>query len=250
MCIGMAKIPISVLPGEIFCVKTAGQIPYQRVTNMADYSARRTAMVDTQVRPSDVTKFPIIDAMLDVPKENYVPNASREATYVGENVDIGNGRFILEARTFAKMLDGLNIQRDELVLDLGCGLGYSSAVIAHMAEAVVAVEENADLANDAQNLLAENGVDNVAVVDGALNSGAAKHGPYDVIVVEGGVEQISSAILDQLKDGGRIGAVFMEGALGICRIGHKSNGSVSWRYAFNASAPALAGFEKEMSFVL
>ena len=91
---------------------------------MADFSARRVMMVDTQVRPSDVTKFPIIAAMLRTPREVYVPGALREAAYMGENVALGQGRVVLEARTLAKLLDALDIQPGELVLDIGCGLGY------------------------------------------------------------------------------------------------------------------------------
>mgnify|MGYP000216842021 FL=1 len=91
---------------------------------MSEFASRRVMMVDTQVRPSDVTKFPIIDAMLTVPRELYVPETRREAAYVGENLDIGGGRVVLEARTLAKLLDALDIQPDELALDLGSGLGY------------------------------------------------------------------------------------------------------------------------------
>lgn len=107
---------------------------------MTNFAARRTMMVDTQVRPNDVTKFPIIEAMLSVPREAFVPAQRREAAYVGGNIDVGDGRVLLEARTLAKMLDALDIQPTDLVLDIGCGLGYSAAVIARMAEAVVAVE--------------------------------------------------------------------------------------------------------------
>ena len=108
---------------------------------MPDFAARRTMMVDTQVRPNDVTKFPIIEAMLAVPREAYVPDARREAAYVGENLDLGQGRWLLEPRNFAKMLDALDIQPGDLVLDIGAGMGYSSAVLARMAKAVVALEE-------------------------------------------------------------------------------------------------------------
>ncbi|MBV1867875.1 MAG: protein-L-isoaspartate O-methyltransferase [Marinosulfonomonas sp.] len=214
---------------------------------MADFAARRTIMVDTQVRPSDVTKFPIIEAMVNVPREAFVPDQMREAAYVGENLDLGEGRVVLEPRTLGKMLDGLNIQPDELVLDLGCGLGYSSAIIARLAEAVIAVELP-DRAEDAQRLLVENGADNVAVIGGNLADGAAKHGPYDVIVLQGGAEQIPPVLLEQLKDGGRIGAVFMEGGLGVCQIGYKVDGNINWRFSFNATAPVVEGFEKQNEF--
>jgi len=218
--------------------------------DMTDFAARRRMMVDTQVRPNDVTKFPIIEAMLDVPREAFLPADRREAAYVGENVEIAAGRVLLEPRTIAKMLDALDIQPDELVLDLGCGLGYTAALIARLAEAVVAVEEDRGLAAEAQERLSAEGVDNAAVIDGPLAEGSAKHGPYDVILVEGAVERVPEAILAQLKDGGRIGCLFMDGALGTVRIGAKADGSVAWRQAFNAAAPVLPGFAAEPGFAL
>lgn len=217
---------------------------------MADYAARRTMMVDTQVRPSDVTSFPIIDAMLKIPREAFVPDDQREAAYAGENLPLAPGRVLLEPRTLAKMLEELDIGPSDLVLDIGCGLGYSSAVIAHMAEAVVAVEDNEEMAAEAQRLLAENGADNVAVMAGPLAEGAPRHGPYDVIVIEGGVEQVPEAIAAQLKEGGRIAALFMEGPLGTCKVGLKVEGRINWRYGFNAGAPVLPGFEKAREFAL
>lgn len=215
---------------------------------MSDFTTRRTMMVDTQVRPSDVTKFPIIDAMLSVPRENFVPAAQKEAAYMGENLDLGAGRVLLEPRTLAKMLDALDITNQELVLDVGCTLGYSAAVIAHMAEAVVAVEQDESMATEAQEALMEAGADNVMMHTGDLAQGAPDHGPYDVIVIEGGVTEVPQSFLQQLKDGGRIGALFMEGALGEVRIGFKNGGDVSWRMAFNASAPVLEGFKRQVAF--
>jgi protein-L-isoaspartate(D-aspartate) O-methyltransferase len=217
---------------------------------MSEFASRRVMMVDTQVRPSDVTKFPIIDAMLSVPRETYVPDDKREAAYVGENLTLKPGRVVLEARTFAKLLDALDIQPGELVLDIGCGLGYSAAVIARLAETVVAVEEDEALAADAQRLLSEENVDNAVVVTGALAEGSAKCAPYDVITIEGGVEAVPEAVLAQLKDGGRIGAVFMDGAVGTVRIGYKSAGRVTWRPVFNAAAPVLSGFRQPRGFAL
>jgi protein-L-isoaspartate(D-aspartate) O-methyltransferase len=208
---------------------------------MSEFATRRVMMVDTQVRPSDVTKFPIIDAMLTVPRETFVPEDKREAAYMGENLTLGPGRVVLEARTLAKLLDALDIQP---------GLGYSAAVIARLGETVVAVEEDETLAAEAQRLLSEEGVDNAVVVTGTLTEGSAKNAPYDVITVEGGVETMPEAILAQLKDGGRIGAIFMEGAVGTARIGYKTEGRVTWRQVFNASAPVLPGFQAKRSFVL
>jgi len=215
---------------------------------MSDFKARRTVMVDTQVRPSDVTKFPIIDAMLTVPREEYVPAAQREAAYLGENLKLGDGRVLLEPRTLAKMLDALAIQNDELVLDIGSADGYSSAVIAHMAEAVVAVEQDEQMASESQETLSGSDIDNVIVQPGALAEGATQHGPYDVIIIQGGVVQVPDAILAQLKVGGRIACVFMSGALGEVRVGYKRDDGISWRTMFNAGAPVLEGFAREAAF--
>jgi len=217
---------------------------------MSEFASRRVMMVDTQVRPSDVTKFPIIEAMLTVPREVYVPEARREAAYVGENLDIGGGRVVLEARTLAKLLDALDIQPEERVLDLGSGLGYSAAVIARLAGTVVAVEDDAGLASEAGRLLADEGVDNATVLAEALTAGAAKHGPYDVIIIEGGIEILPEAIARSLCDGGRIGAIFMDGAVGTARLGTKRHGKIIWRSVFNATAPVLNGFRKVEGFRL
>ncbi|SEK65847.1 protein-L-isoaspartate O-methyltransferase family protein [Pacificibacter marinus] len=217
---------------------------------MTDFAKLRTMMVDTQVRPSDVTKFPIIEAMLTVARENFVPAAQREAAYVGEHVVLGDRRVVLDPRVLAKMLDILDIQNDELVLDIGVGLGYSSAVIARMAQAVIAVESNEAWASDAAAALSDAGADNVVVEVAALAAGAPQHGPYDAIVLQGAVEDIPAAILDQVKDGGRICAIFLDGSLGIVRMGYKIKGKFTWRMAFNATAPVLPGFEAERAFAL
>lgn len=217
---------------------------------MSSFASRRATMVDSQIRPADVTKYPIIDAMLEVPRELYVPDSQREAAYAGNNLPLTRGRVIFEPRTLAKMLEALNIQPDELVLDVAAGLGYSTAVIARLAEAVVALEEDEALASDAEATLSEEAVDNAVVVTGKHSDGNAKHGPYDVILIQGGVEVLPAALERQLKEGGRIGCLFMEGALGAVRIGYKIDGHINWRFAFNAGAPVLQGFEASRAFAL
>lgn len=207
-------------------------------------------MVDTQVRPSDVTKFPIIDALLGVAREDYVPDSKRDAAYIGENIDIGEGRVLLEARTLAKMLDAADVQPNDVVLDLGCGLGYSTAVLARLADFVVAVEDDAARAEEAQQILSANGVDNAAVFQGPLADGAAKNGPYDLIILQGAVETIPDGLLAQVKEGGRMVAIFAEGALGVVRVGRKIDGAMNWRMSFNAGAPVLDGFTKDAAFTL
>ena len=217
---------------------------------MTDFSDRRRMMVDTQIRPADVTKYPIIEALLAIPRENFVPDSQSEVAYADQSVPLSDGRVVPEPRTLAKMLDALNVRNDELVLDIGCGFGYSSAVIARMAEAVVALEEDDTMAADAQAALSRNNADNVIPQTGQLAAGAAEHGPYDVIVIEGAVEHLPDAITAQLKEGGRIAVLFAEGALGAVRIGYKIDGQMNWRFAFNAGAPVLPGFERHQAFTL
>ena len=217
---------------------------------MTDFATRRRMMVDTQVRPSDVTKFPIIDAMLSVPREMFVPGSQQEAAYAEQPIALTPGRTVLDARTLAKMLDALALDGNDLVLDIGGGYGYSSAIMARMSEAVVMVEEDDTLAEEATTLLMDSGADNVVVHHGPLAAGAAEHGPYDVIICQGGVGQVPEAVTDQLKAGGRIACIFMQGALGDVKVGLKSETGLSWRSVFNAGAPVLPGFEKETEFSL
>lgn len=217
---------------------------------MTDFAERRRMMVDTQVRPSDVTKYPIIEALLSVPREEFVPVAQKEGAYADRNMELGGGRSLLEARTLAKVLDALDIQPNELVLDVACGQGYSTAVAAQMAEMVIGVEEDETMAAEAQEQLSTIGADNAIVHMGPLTEGAAEHGPYDVIMVQGGVETVPEGLLNQLKDGGRIAVLFMTGSLGEVKIGYKNAGRISWRFEFNAGAAVLPGFEQPRSFTL
>lgn len=217
---------------------------------MPDFAARRTMMVDTQVRPSDVTKFPIIDAMLHVPRERFTPDRLVEAAYMGNNIDLAPGRVVLEPRTFAKMLDALDVTETDLVLDVACGTGYSSAVLARIAQGVIAVEEDDALAADAEAALSAVGCDTVVIHHGPLAEGATEYAPYDVIIVQGAAEQFPETLAAQLTERGRVACLFMEGALGVVRVGVKRGDQIAWRDAFNASAPVLPGFAKKRAFSL
>lgn len=217
---------------------------------MADFATRRVTMVDNQVRTQDVTRFPIIAAMLDVPRERFVPASQREIAYLGESLEIAPGRVLLEPRTFAKMLEILAIGLADSVLHVGAGMGYGTAVIAQLAQFVAALESDEDLATHAEDALREAGGDNAAVFRAALKAGVPSAGPYDAILIEGGVELIPDAITQQLKEGGRIAAIFMEGPLGEVRLGVKRDGRLSWRAMFNATAPVLPGFARARVFTL
>ncbi|MGZ9810529.1 protein-L-isoaspartate O-methyltransferase family protein [Pseudoroseicyclus sp. H15] len=214
---------------------------------MADFARRRTMMVDTQVRPSDVTKYPIIAAMLHVPRERFVPKALREAAYAGENLVLAPGRALLAPRTFAKMIDALELEGDDVVLDVGCLQGYSTAVLARIAEFVVAVEAG-EMADDAEQALSAEEIDNAAVMAGPLAEGAAKSGPYDAMLIEGAIETMPQALADQVKELGRVAALFSDGTNCTARCGTKIDGVIHWRDLFHAGAPVLPGFEAERAF--
>jgi protein-L-isoaspartate(D-aspartate) O-methyltransferase len=215
---------------------------------MTDYAAAREVMVDRQVRPADVTLYPIIEAMLTVPREAFLPEALRPVAYLGEHLPLAPGRVLLDPRVFAKLLDALNVGPSDLVLDVGCGLGYSAAVLARMAEAVVALESDPGMAGEAEALLAAHGVDNAVVQTGPLPEGDREHGPFDAILIEGAVEVLPPALAAQLKPGGRIAAIFVEGTRGHARLGLSIDGGIAWRRIFDATAPVLPGFAVTKAF--
>ncbi|TVQ52658.1 MAG: protein-L-isoaspartate O-methyltransferase [Rhodobacteraceae bacterium] len=215
---------------------------------MGDYEAAREAMVEGQIRPADVTRRDIQAAMLTVPRERFVPAELRPIAYADAQPRLGAGRVLLDPRTFAKMLDAAEPKPDDLVLDVGCGYGYSSMVIAQVAAAVIALEENADLADRAAALFAELGADTVALERGPLADGAPDAGPFDVIMVEGAIETPPARLLDQLKDGGRLVAVWADGPAGHARLYRRAGSVVSHRRVFDALAPVLPGFDAPKGF--
>ena len=122
---------------------------------MTDFAQRRTMMVETQVRPNEVTSYPVIEAMLTVPREQFVPDSRRDVAYAENNIELAPGRVLLEPRTLGKMMDVLDLQNSDLVLDIGPGYGYAAALIARIAEAVVAVESDESMADTAPSGLRE-----------------------------------------------------------------------------------------------
>ena len=217
---------------------------------MQDYETLRRIMVDTQVRPNDVTEYPIIDAFLHIPRERFAPAGLEPAAYLGENLPLGGGRVMLEPRTLAKMLDALDVRPDDLALVVGAGTGYAAAILARLAAAVVAVEEDPALATEARSALAEVDADTVILEEGTLVDGAPSHGPYDILLIEGGVETVPEELLAQVTEGGRVAAIFVSGEFGDVRVGRKRAGGIDWRSAFNAGAPLLQSFRKPALFTL
>ena len=213
-----------------------------------DFDAARRAMVEGQVRTSDVTRPEIVDAMRAIPRERFVPRADRALAYADLDVPVGEGRRMLAPRSFAKLLQAAAIRSGEVALDVGCASGYSAVVIARLAGFVAALEENARLADQASALFAEFEADNVALERGALTAGAPGSGPYDVIVLEGAVARPPEALFDQMKPDGRMVGVLLDGPIGTARRWRRSGGVVSSVRLFEVAAPVLPGFDAEPSF--
>ncbi|ADZ70463.1 protein-L-isoaspartate O-methyltransferase family protein [Polymorphum gilvum] len=218
---------------------------------MADYAQSRTRMVNTQLRTNDVTDHRILDAMESVPRELFVAASRRPIAYIDEDIAISDaapGRYLMKPHVFAKLIQLAAVRPEDVVLVVGAGSGYSAAVLAKLAGMVVAVEENPDLAAMASEILVEQGIENAAVIEGKLTDGCASEGPYDVIVFDGAIEVLPERLAGQLKRGGRMVAIEGRGGAGIAKLYQDSGESIGARFAFNASAHVLPGFEKAREF--
>jgi protein-L-isoaspartate(D-aspartate) O-methyltransferase len=207
----------------------------------------RFNMVETQIRPADVTDPRVLAVLNAVPRERFVPRASVALAYADVPVAIAPGRYLLDPRSFAKLLQLAEIGPEDRVLDVGCGTGYSAAVLARLAGEVIALEQDADLVRVASELLA-NAVGKVEVVQGGLVEGVKGQAPYDVIFVNGAVEQIPETLLAQLAEGGRL-VTFLKDGQSRAWLFLKEKGQVGKRPDFDADVPVLAGFRKAVGFV-
>jgi protein-L-isoaspartate(D-aspartate) O-methyltransferase len=208
----------------------------------------RFNMVEAQIRTSNVTDPRIHAAMGAVAREKFVPHAARALAYADVPVAIAQGRYLLDPRSFAKLLQLAQITAEDRVLDVACGTGYSSAVLGRLAAEVVALEQDADLVRVASELLA-NVVGKVEVVQGGLIEGVKGQGPFDVIFVNGAIEQTPDILLAQLAEGGRLVTVMRESGQARAWLFVKQNGQVGRRPDFDADVPLLAGFKKAMGFI-
>jgi len=222
---------------------------------MANFAVQRKNMVESQVRPSDVVDRRIIRAMLEIPRERFVPEDLQSLAYIDRELPITgdrasrNARRLLPASVHARLIQALELAENELVLEVGCGTGYGSAVLAQLVQTVVGLESDPALAELATKTLSALSVDNVAVVVGSLTAGWPSEGPYDAILVSGAVADHPAVLLDQLKDGGRLAAVRVDGETSRAVLWQRSGANVASRTLFDATAPILPGFERKPEFV-
>ena len=216
---------------------------------MTAYAAARQNMVESQVRPNRVTDPRVVGAMLELPRERFVPETLRGIAYVDEDIPLGGERFLMEPMVLARLVQAARIVAGDTVLEIGAGSGYGAALMAQFATRVVALESDAALARQAQSVLATLGTTNVEVVTGALNQGHAAGAPYNVIVFGGAVAQIPTCIMDQLAEGGRLVAVVAApGEPGRATLVTKVAGALSRRVVFDAGSRLLPGFQLEPGF--
>lgn len=216
---------------------------------MTDLAKARALMVEAQVRTNDVTDSRVLEAMSRLPRERFVPEAQRHLAYSDACVPLGGERYLLDPRSFAKLAQLAEISDQDRVLDVACGFGYSTAVFAAMAREVVGLEENASLADEATRAMREYGVGRAKIVQGALESGHAAGAPYDVVFVNGAVQQIPPTLNAQVREGGRLIAIFRDGPVGKAHFCVQRGGALSHRVAFDATVPPLPRFERSRSFV-
>jgi protein-L-isoaspartate(D-aspartate) O-methyltransferase len=222
---------------------------------MIDFQEARRAMVDGQVRTSDVTDLGLITAMLEIPREAFVPEARAALAYLDRDVVIADAtatapaRYLIKPMVLARLIQAANPNPRDNVLVIGAGTGYATAVLSRLAGKVVALEENESLFQQAQSVLSSLGGHNVTVVHGPLAQGAPASAPYDVILIDGGAEMVPDLLCGQLTSGGRLVAVVQSGPLGKAKLFQPVNGKCSGRELFDANAPVLPGFSLAPAFV-
>ena len=217
---------------------------------MTDFAAARHNMIEGQIRTNKVTDPALLDALAALPREQFVPAERRSAAYVDEDLRLGGERYVMEPMVLARLLQAAEPTRTDVALDVGCATGYATAVLARLTATAIGLESDPALARTATETLARLAIDNAIVVEGKLADGYAKHGPYDVILVDGAVAEFPPALIDQLAEGGRLVGVKRPGTgPGAAMLMLKRRGAVAGRTLFEAATPYLAGFAPKPRFV-
>ena len=225
---------------------------------MADFEHQRLTMVESQLRPNEVTDRRLLAAMRTLPRERFVPAHRSLLAYMDESVEVfpaidgAPARFLLAPMVLARLVQLASVAPEDAVLDVGCATGYSTAVLAKLGRVVVGLEPEPELAGAATGNLRALAIDNALIVQGALAGGHAKEGPYDVILLNGSVQEIPETLLAQLKDGGRLVAIMASGASstgpGKAYLFVKVEREASGQPHFDAGARPLPGFSRARAF--
>lgn len=219
---------------------------------MSGFSTARQKMVDGQVRTNDVTDRRILDAMLMVPREAFVPASRQALAYLDLDLDVSEGgakRFLIKPQLSGKLLQAAEIGEGDNVLVVGCATGYLAALAAKLARQVTATESDSALAAKANDTFAAIGLTNVACKAAACADGDPAAAPYDVIILNGATEVTPDGLFGQLREGGRLVGVSAESRPSRAMIVTRTHGELGHRPLFDAAAPVLPGLERAPAFV-
>ncbi len=214
-----------------------------------DYAIARQHMVNSQVRTNRVTDERLIEAIRSLPRERFVPERARARAYLDDDVEIAPGRYLMEPMVSARLIQEADAKAEDMALVVGGGTGYAAALLAQLAHTVVALESEPLLAQRASAVFGELAIDNAVVFEGPLNAGCPKHAPYNIIYLDGAVEQMPSTLTSQLAEGGRMVGVLRDRGVGRASLWIKSGGAVSRRVLFDANVAPLPGFGAPAGFV-
>lgn len=225
---------------------------------MVDFDQQRLTMVESQLRPNEVTDRRLLAAMRTLPRERFVPEQLSLLAYMDESVEVfpaidgAPARFLLPPMVLARLVQLAAVEPKDHVLDIGCATGYSTAVLACLGRRVVGLEPEPELAETARRMLRELAIENATIVEGALAAGTPEDGPYDVILLNGSIEEIPASVLGQLREGARLAAILASGANsarpGKAFLFVKIDGEASGLPHFDAGARALPGFSRAPAF--
>jgi protein-L-isoaspartate(D-aspartate) O-methyltransferase len=218
---------------------------------MQNFDVARENMIQGQLRPSGINAPSLLTALQAVPRELFVPRHLQRIAYVDEDIEVSPGRYLPEPVILARLIQALDIQPGEVALDIGCGTGYSTALLGHMAATVVALESDKSMVQEADRLLSELDICNTVVIEqAALAEGFSKQAPYNVILINGSVPVAPATIMAQLADGGRLVTVISKrGHMGSAVLITRTGDSFSTRTLFDAATPAMPGFHAPETFV-
>lgn len=215
-----------------------------------DYAVARQHMVDSQIRTNKVTDERLIEAIRALPRERFVPEPIRARSYLDDDVELAPGRYLMEPMVTARLIQAADVKATDMAMVIGAATGYAAALLAKLANTVVALECDSTLAQRAVAAFADLAIDNAAVVEGPLRDGCAKHAPYDVIFLDGAIEEVPQAGATQLAEGGRMVGVLRERGVGRAVLWVKTGNVMSKRVLFDANVTLLPGFAAAKRFEL
>lgn len=216
---------------------------------MFDFAKARQHMIDGQIRTCDVTDSAVLQAFQSIAREKFVPKSKQALAYSDSHVDLGDDRTLMAPRDFSKLVQAANITPSDVVLDIACGRGYSTAILSKLSDTVVGLEDDDDRVAKATAELANADISNAAVLKADLKAGAPEHGPFNVIFVNGSVSSVPKTWLDQLAHNGRLVAVIQNGPMGKATVFTRTGDSIGERVVFDSSVPSLADFKPALEFV-